>query len=260
MTVPRRLPPALRPLTFLAVAPVLLLAACGASAEGSDGAGRAAAASSSQPPLSAAASPGAGALTTAMLLTNADTSYGAGRQWYRTIAERASTDGTVHLCEDDDLSVLGATEALSARFQLRTSPQGADLLGPDLHEFVIRFADAAAASAARERITAAVGSCSAAAEKNAGVANTRIRVDGTEQVPGGAGEVVATTRRPVDVDIDPSGTKSFLGETGLSVVGDTLVLIVSEVVGTDADYPPTTGPTPVERMLPRAVARVRARS
>ncbi|WP_370289223.1 hypothetical protein [Nocardioides sp.] len=265
MTAPLRPPPVLRPLALAAVVPVLLLAACGTGAEGEGASDRTTAASSTAsstaPSHSAAAS--AGTLTTAMLLTNADTTYGAGRRWYRTIAEPASTDGTVHLCEDDDLATLGATEALSARFQLRTSPQGSDLLGPDLNEFVIRFADTAAATAARERMAAAVTDCSAAAEKNAGVANTRIEVEGTTriQVPGGAaGEVVATTRRPVDIDLDPSGTKSFLGETGLAVVGDTLVLLVSEVVGTEADYPPTAGPTPVERMLPRAVERVRARS
>lgn len=242
-------------LAAFALAAPALLAACGAeSSEAAAGEPTSSAAAPASTPASSPAQPG---VTQASLLTDADTVYSDGADWFRVATGDEDLDGNgdlAHPCLAGGLAATGATEVVRADFELRNAGAGApEVRGDLLTQLVAEYDDAAAATKAWSTVNGLLGEC---VGRPAAISDYRSLQ--TRKVKVAAGDAVITDSHygPVPKELDPTGESAYIMETGAAVRGATLVVLTSVVVAQDYNFLPEDGGTPVERMLPVAVDRL----
>lgn len=193
-------------------------------------------------------------LSEAVLLTDDDTVYSAGADWFRLATGDEDLDGNgdlAHPCLPDGLTGTGATSVVRADFELRnTADPSIEVTSDLLVELVGEYADEAAAEAAWSSVNGVLGGCR---ERPAAVTDYRALQTRKVVVPGADAVVTDSHFGPVPPEVDPSGDTAYLMETGVLRRGNRLVLLTSVVVGQDYDFPDGT---PVELMLPKAAGRL----
>lgn len=203
------------------------------------------------PAAAADDAPGATALTTEALLTDADTVYSDGADWFRTGAGEGDGQSAFNPCAAQALAGTGATSVVRGDYELRNSEPGAPEVGGDsLVQVVARYDDAAAATAAWSTVTGWLEEC---ATRPAELTSYRALQTRAVAVPGSDAVIADAHLGPVAKELDPAGDAAYIMETGVLRKGTTLVVLTSVVVGQDYDF---AGATPVEQMLPRAAARL----
>lgn len=209
------------------------------------------------PAPSVSASVPAAALTTAALLTDADTVFNQGSDWVRTGAYEGDGQEPFHPCARATLASLGAASVVVGDYELRSPGQAQPARGALLQEAVARFDSADAARAARATVIGWIRDCGDAVRS---FGATEYRVVQTRLLDSSAGpdaQILEAQYGPVDTSIDPSGDSAYIAETGVAVQGSDLVVLGSQIVGQDYNFLPEEGGTPVNRMLPVALERVR---
>ncbi|MBM7518999.1 hypothetical protein [Nocardioides nitrophenolicus] len=206
-------------------------------------------------PVAAAPTPtGPAGLTTGVLLTDDDTVYGDGADWFRLGTGEESLDGNgdlAHPCLPDGLTGTGASSVVRADFELRNlDDPSAEVTGDLLVELVGEYADEATAEAARSQVGERLETCR---DRPAAIRDYRALQTRAVAVPGAHAALTDSHFGPVPPEVDPSGDAAYLMETGVLRQGTRLVLLTSVVVGQDYDF---VGGTPVERMLPSAARRL----
>jgi opacity protein-like surface antigen len=225
--------------TFAAAA---LLTACAGSEAASDDA-------TTTPAPSAQSTP----LDEQVLLTDDQTVYSDGADWFRLGTGDEGLDGNGDLanpCLPGGLSGTGATEVVRADFELRnTADPSVEVSGDLLTQLVGQYDDRTAAAAAAEAVVAALEECT---DRPAAI--TEFRTLATREVPAGQGTGSITDAHfgPLPASLE-DGSSAYIMETGVAVAGDRVVVLTSVIVGQDYNFLPEDGGTPVERMLPLAV-------
>lgn len=193
-------------------------------------------------------------LTGAVLLTDDDTVYSDGADWFRLGTGDEDLDGNgdlAHPCVPDGLTRTGATSVVRADFELRNSADpGVEVTGDLMVELVAQYADEAAAEAAWSTVNGLLEEC---VDRPAAITDYRALQTRKVAVPGSDAVLTDSHFGPVPPEVDPTGDAAYIMETGVLRRGDRLVLLTSVVVGQDYDF---VGGTPVERMLPKAARRV----
>lgn len=230
-------------LLLTALAVPALLTACGESTSGTPASG---------PTSSSAGSPEA--LGTAVLLTDADTVYSDGADWFRTAAGEGEGTTPPNPCAAEGLAASGATSIVRADFELRnTADPEVTVDGDALVEVVAAYADAAAATRAWSLVGSWLEECDARPEaltEYRSLQTRKVAVDGADAV------ITDSHLGPVPAALDPFGEAAYIMETGIAVEGTHLVVLTSVIVGQDYNFLPEDGGTPVEQMLPVALARL----
>lgn len=239
-------------LAAAAVAAAALLGACGTdpSTDGSadDGAG-------TSPTGTTSATPGAG-LTTAHLLTDDDTVYSDGADWFRTHAAEGDGQDAFNPCAQESLQGTGAASVVRADFELRNSAGDApDTAGDHLVEVVGEYDDEAAATKAWATVNGWLEECGTLPDdlsEYRALQTRKVAVDGADAV------ITDSHFGPVPKEADPTGDAAYIMETGVLRKGNRLVVLTSVIIGQDYNFLEEDGGTPVNRMLPRAAARLDA--
>ncbi|GAA3545391.1 hypothetical protein [Nocardioides daeguensis] len=194
------------------------------------------------------------ALTDAVLLTDDDTVYSDGADWFRLGTGDEDLDGNgdlAHPCVPDGLTGTGATSVVRADFELRnTSDPSVEVTSDLMVELVAQYADEAAAEAAWSTVNGLLEEC---ADRPEAITDYRALQTRKVDVPGADAVITDSHFGPVPREVDPNGDAAYIMETGVLRRGDRLVLLTSVVVGQDYDF---VGGTPVERMLPKASRRL----
>lgn len=189
-----------------------------------------------------------------VLLTDDDTVYSDGADWFRvgTGDEDLDVNGDLaHPCLPDGLSGTGATRVVRADFELRSLEDPAiEVVGDFLTQLVGQYDDEAAATAAAETVRAALEEC---ADRPAAITDYRSMEPRAVDVPGATASVTDAHYGPVPAEIDPHGDSAHIMETGVLVQGDRVVVLTSVIIGQDYNF---VDGTPVELMLPKAAARL----
>ncbi|GAA4811879.1 hypothetical protein ACFQ0K_04325 [Nocardioides caeni] len=206
-------------------------------------------------PVSSTGSPSSSTLTADVLLTDADTVYSDGADWFRLATGDEDLDGhgdLAHPCLAEGLNGTGASQVVRADFELRnTQEPDIEVQGDLLTELVGQYDDAAAAEAAYDAVVAAVTEC---AERPAAITDFRSfeprAVDaGTEAL------IVDAHFGPLPEALE-DGDSAYIMETGVALDGDRVVVLTSVIVGQDYNFLDEDGGTPVNQMLPVAVDRL----
>ncbi|KRB78140.1 hypothetical protein ASE01_08275 [Nocardioides sp. Root190] len=232
-------------LAATAFAAPALLTACGSDATADD----------------RAANPGTTrTVDVADLLTDADTVYSDGADWFRLATGNESLDGNgdlAHPCLAQGLSGLGATDVVRADFELRNSDApDIEVKGDLFTQLIGQYDDEAAASAAYDQVLAALAKC----EDRPG-AITEYRsfeprdVQGAGADAGDRAQVVDAQYGPLPAALE-DGDSAYIMETGVALVGDRVTVLTSVIVGQDYNFLEEDGGTPVNQMLPKAVDRL----
>lgn len=185
------------------------------------------------------------------LLTDDDTVYSDGADWFATGTVDGDGQAGFHLCARESLTGLGATAVLQRDFELRnTQEPSVEVTGDHFGEAVAQFPDAASAAAAYDTIADWVQDCS---EPAAG--NDTPEYEAFEPRPVVTGlddseaQLIGAHYGPVPEDSDAA----YIAETGLVRVGARIAVLSSVVVGQDYTF---LDGTPVERMIPVAADRL----
>lgn len=193
---------------------------------------------------------------TSALLTDDDTVFNQGSDWVRAWEYRGDGQSPFHPCARATLTSLGATSVVVGEYELRSGSQPDAAGGALLQQAIARFPSEDAAETARATVAGWIDDCS---EAVASLGATQYRVTQTRPLdPAVEGaSIIDAQYGPVDRELDPYGDAAYIAETGLGVVGDTLVVLGSQVVGQDYNFLPEDGGTPVNRMLAVALERAR---
>ena len=193
-------------------------------------------------------------LSDAVLLTDHETVYSDGADWFRTGTGDEDLDGNgdlAHPCVPAGLTGTGATSVVRADFELRTTDDPSVEVTSDLMvELVAEYADDAAAEAAWSSVNGLLEECR---DRPAAITEYRALQTRKVDVPDADAVITDSHFGPVPPEVDPSGDAAYLMETGVLRRGNRLVVLTSVVVGQDYDF---VDATPVERMLPSAVRRL----
>ncbi len=237
-------------LAVAAAAAATLLGACGTDpstdSSADDGAG-------ATPTGTSSSTPAAG-LTVANLLTDDDTVYSDGADWFRTNAAEGDGQSAFNPCAQESLQGTGATSVVRADFELRNSAAGApDTAGDHLVQVVGEYDDEAAATKAWSTVNGWLEECSTLPDDlpDYRLLQTRkVAVEGTDAV------ITDSHFGPVPEEADPTGDAAYIMETGVLRQGNRLVVLTSVIVGQDYNFLDEDGGTPVNRMLPKAAGRL----
>ncbi|AIY16573.1 hypothetical protein GUY44_26060 [Pimelobacter simplex] len=203
------------------------------------------------PAAAADDAPAAPALTTEALLTDADTVYSDGADWFRTGAGEGDGQSVLNPCAEQALAGTGATSVVRGDYELRNSEPGAPgVEGDSLVQVVARYDDEAAATQAWSTVNGWLEECAA---RPAELTDYRALQTRKVAVPGADAVITDSHLGPVAEELDPTGDAAYIMETGVLRKGTELVVLTSVIVGQDYDF---VGPTPIEQMLPRAAARL----
>lgn len=239
-------------LAVAAAAVATLLGACGTdpSTDGSagDGAG-------TSPTGTASATSGTPAgLSTDDLLTDGDTVYSDGADWFRTSAFEGEGQDVFNPCARESLQGTGATSVVRADFELRNSAGDApDTAGDHLVQVIGQYDDEAAATKAWTTVNGWLEECSTLPEDlpdYRALQTRKVAIEGADAV------ITDSHFGPVPKEADPSGEAAYIMETGVLRQGDRLVVLTSVIIGQDYNFLDEDGGTPVNRMLPRAADRL----
>ncbi|MEV4999465.1 hypothetical protein [Nocardioides sp. LML1-1-1.1] len=232
-------------LAVAALATTGLLAGCGDDSTGADP-------SPTGTPTSTPTSPAS--LGKDVLLTDDDTVYSDGADWFRTEAFEGDGQDVFNPCTRESLEGTGATSVFRANFELRNSAAKApEVNGDFLTQVVGEYADEAAATAAYDEITGWLAHCSPRPE---GMEEYRSQPPREVKVDGATAQIVDSTYGPAPKEIDPTGDAAYIMETGLVRQGARLSVLTSVIVGQDYNFTEEDGGTPVNRMLPKVAARM----
>lgn len=192
------------------------------------------------------------ALSVRDLLTDDDTVYSDGADWFTIDTFEGDGQETFQLCARSKLAGLGADSVFQRRYELRNSEAGApSVSGDEFREVVAQFATPAEADKALQTIASWIDDCG---ERAAAEGTPDHRVLQTTPVDAGLddsdAQIIDAHYGPVPKEIDPSGEAAYIAETGLVRVGNRIAILDSHIVGQDYNFPP--GETPVARMIPRA--------
>lgn len=194
---------------------------------------------------------GKGSLTVANLITDDDTVYSDGADWFRTNVGEGDGQDVFNPCAQQSLTGTGATSVVRADFELRnTDDPTAAITGDYFIQVVGDYDDAAAATAAYDRISAWVETCE---QRAADITEYRFLAARDVPVNGAAAQILDSHYGPVPKEIDEFGDSAHIMETGLLRQGDKLVVLTSVIIGQDYNF---LDGTPVEQMLPKAAARL----
>lgn len=245
-------------LAAVAVAAATLLAACGEDPTDGDRTGSSptsdAPTSPGSPDGTATSAPPQQPLTTAALLTDADTVYSDGADWFRTSAAEGDGQDVFNPCTQKSLEGTGATGVVRGDYELRASAAEAPEVEGDFFVQVVgQYADEEAATTAYDQITDWLGDCSSRPEEFTEYKSQEPR---RVQVDGATAQIVDATYGPVPKELDPTGDMAYIMETGLLRQGDRITVLTSVIVGQDYNFLDEDGGTPVTRMLPKAAARL----
>ncbi len=195
------------------------------------------------------------------LLTDDDTVYTEGADWFATDTYPGDGQAAFHLCAQGKLTGLGATGVYNRTFELRNAQSEGEEPPPDpqgdlLSESIAQFPDVASASAAYDTIQEWIRECTENATGE-GLSEYRyLQTYDADTGLGGDSEAVILDAQygPVPEEIDPSGDMAFIAETGVIRVGDRIAVLGSQIAGQDYNFLPEDGGTPVNQMVPRAAA------
>ncbi|GAA3667744.1 hypothetical protein GCM10022237_29520 [Nocardioides ginsengisoli] len=222
----------------LLATPALVLSGCSGDAAARDGGA----------PAAGAPRP---ALSTETLLTDSETEYDSGADWFRTGSGEGDGQDAFNPCAAQSLTGTGATTVVRADYELRNSGAGApEVTGDYLVEVVGQYDDEAAATRAWTTINGWLEECAA---RPADLTSYRTLQTRKVAIPETDAVITEAHVGPVPKEVDPNGDAAYLVETGVVRKGDRVVVLTSVVVGQDYDF---LGGTPVERMLPKAAARL----
>lgn len=223
-------------LAATAVAAASLLAACGSDDNGT----------AADPDATSTA-----AVTTDRLLTDAETEYSDGADWFRSTAFEGDGQDAFHPCARESLAGTGATSVVRAEFDLRNSAGDApETTGDFATQVVGQYADEAAATAAYDQVAAWVSTCT---PRPAGIEKYRPMDPRPVEVEGGTAQILEAIYGPVP---EATADEAYIMETGLVRVGDRLSVLTTVIVGQDYNFLEEDGGTPVNRMLPKVAARL----
>lgn len=195
-----------------------------------------------------------GGLTTDRLLTDDDTVYNDGADWFRTAAHQGDGQDAFNPCATQGLAETGATSVVRADFELRNAAAGApDTSGDHLVQVVGLYDDEAAATRAWSTVNGWLEECATLPDELSeyrALQTRKVGVDGADAV------ITDSHFGPVPAEVDPTGGAAYIMETGVLRQGNRLIVLTSVVIGQDYNFLEEEGGTPVERMLPRAAARL----
>ncbi len=191
------------------------------------------------------------------LLRGEDTQYEPGSSG--AFHEYATSDGDAggfdHVCERGTARSLGATASYIRSFASHPPEEASDLVAPakdGMGEMIAEFPDHATAKAAYDTWNEWIRTCA-----------TRLSdyeqawVDPKpDKLPTGEGVIYDLNWGPAPKEYDPSRESSFINETGLVVQGNRIAVVGLTIVGTDYNFLPEDGGTPMTRMLPVAAERL----
>lgn len=203
------------------------------------------------------------ALAESDLLRDADTEYDTeGYSLFRT-SETFEGDGqAVSLpCQREQTSALGATSSFTRVFDAFANP---DRLAPgdtppenattdDLVEMIAQFDSSDAARAAYDQFAEWIVDCQVPGADTVNVAPQGRSID----VPDSNGVIYDIQWGPVPEELDPTGDFAYIGEIGLVLQKDRIAVLKLTGIGSDYNWPPEEGGSPLDRMLPKAAERLK---
>lgn len=229
-------------LGLAALAAPALLTACGAekSADADAAAG--------DPTSTSTAAAG---ITTDTLLTDDDTVYSDGADWFRTSAFEGDGQDAFNPCAAESLEGTGATSVVRADFELRNSEDpSSEITGDFFVQVVGEYDDAAAAEKAWSTVNGWLEECT-----NRPDDVTDYRALQTRKVDVAGGDAVVTDSHygPVPKEVDEFGDAAYIMETGVLRKGNRVTVLTSVIIGQDYNF---LDGTPVEQMLVPAGERL----
>lgn len=202
-----------------------------------------------------ASSPGASGLSADVLLTDADTVYSDGADWFRLATGDEDLDGNGDLanpCLAAGLSGTGATDVVRADFELRnTQEPDVAVQGDLLTQLVGQYDDEAAAEAAYDSVVEALAGCT---DRPAAITEFR-SFEPRAVDAGNEAQIVDAHFGPLPAALE-DGDSAYIMETGVARSGDRVIVLTSVIVGQDYNFLDEDGGTPVNQMLPAAVERL----
>ena len=203
-------------------------------------------------------------VTPADLLSDAETVYSDGADWFATRTFSGDGQAAFHPCTRTSFEGLGATSVQQRYFELLPTnlrpgdtydgPTGAD----ELSQAVARFDSPREAQAAYDAYTEWVQDCTFLVEQygdDASQAGYRtfepVEVD---QPIGGEATILQANygNGELPEELDPYGDMAYITETGLAVSGTRLTVARIQIAGQDYNFLPEDGGTPMQQMLPVA--------
>lgn len=237
-------------LAVAAAAAATLLGACGADPSTDSSADNGA---DTTPTGSPSSTPATG-LTTDALLTDDDTVYSDGADWFRTSAAEGDGQSVFNPCAQESLQGTGAASVVRADFELRNSATDApDTAGDHLVQVVGEYDDEAAATKAWSTVNGWLEECSTLPDDlpdYRALQTRKVDVDGADAV------ITDSHFGPVPKEADPTGDAAYIMETGVLRKGNRVVVLTSVIIGQDYNFLEEEGGTPVNRMLPKAADRL----
>ncbi|KAB2809530.1 hypothetical protein F9L07_21190 [Pimelobacter simplex] len=191
------------------------------------------------------------ALSEADLLTDDDTVYSDGADWFTIDTFEGDGQAAFHLCARSKLAGLGAEDVFQRTYELRNLADDApSVSGDEFREVVAQFATTAEADKALQTIASWIDDCG---ERAVAEGTPDHRVLQTTPIEVGLddsdAQVIDAHYGPVPREIDPTGDAAYIAETGLVRVGNRIAILDSRIVGQDYTF---LDGTPVTRMIPRA--------
>ncbi|WP_435772093.1 hypothetical protein [Nocardioides sp. SYSU DS0651] len=192
------------------------------------------------------------------LLTDDDTEYFPGTKGAFRAVDTQEGDGQAafHPCQQSTLADLGAVAVRTRTFEFGPGlrdPDAEPTPGTGLVEAVAEFPDADAARIAYETFTEWVLACEDRLPYERAQVIPQAR---TVDLPRGDAVVYDVSWGPAEKEIDPYGDSGYINETGLVLLDDRIAVLSLTIVGTDYNFVPEEGGTPVNRMVPPAAERL----
>lgn len=192
------------------------------------------------------------------LLSDAETVYSDGADWFTTETYSGDGQSAFHPCARESLGGLGAASIQQRDFELRATDVRPGDVNTDpepsnqLHQAVAEFDSPAEATAAYATIESWVTECKGQA---ADTEDYRV-FDPLEVEQPEVGEATILQANygvgSLPEEVDPYGDFAYITETGLAVSGSRLTVARIQIVGQDYNFLPEDGGTPMQQMLPVA--------
>lgn len=190
-------------------------------------------------------------LSTGVLLTDDDTVYSDGADWFRTSAFEGDGQDAFNPCARESLEGTGATSVVRGDFELRnTEDPDAPITGDFLVQVVGEYDDEAAAAKAWSTVNGWLEECR---PRPAGVSEYRALQTREVVVPGSDAVITDSHYGPVPKEVDEFGDAAYIMETGVLRQGNRVTVLTSVIIGQDYTF---LDGTPVEKMLVPAGERL----
>ncbi|WP_141012620.1 hypothetical protein [Nocardioides sambongensis] len=196
-------------------------------------------------------------VTPADLLSDAETVYSDGADWFTTGTYPGDGQSAFIPCAQESMGALGATSIQQRDFELRPTDIRPGDVNTDpeptnqLHQAVAEFESPQQAAAAYTTIASWVSECRGQAPDTE---DYRIfdPLEVDQPAEGEATILQANYGLGALPELDPYGDSAYITETGLAVSGTRLTVARVQIYGQDYNFLPAQGGTPMQRMLPVA--------